>query len=426
MSTNSKTSLQAIPDDQLQADLLRRRNMGSRIFILNRPTKANALTLDVIRSITPQLQAWNLSNLCNVIIIKGTGNKFFCAGGDVVNLVKQLESDPNNKPNVVTFFREEYQLDHLIATVYKPFVAIIDGATMGGGVGISALAPFRIATENTIFAMPETKIGLFPDVGGSFFLPRMDGELGTYLALTCENVVGIDVFLSGVASHYVPSQRLQQLEDRLSELESDDHEVINSAIEEFVSEPPKEHKYSFGTEWSKKTLETLKKHSPTSLVVTLKELREGKKKDIVNCFKLEYNVVQKFLEKSDFKEGVRALLIDKDNNPKWNPSTINDINEEEIINFYFNSEKDCETIEFLNELSFEKHPHYKFSLPSEEEIRMVITGETPDAGSLSMSKSEVVDFFLKNRKSKIGVPEKVLEVLDRKTSSLNGGLKWKD
>ncbi|CAG8653964.1 7404_t:CDS:2 [Acaulospora morrowiae] len=418
-----------------QADVIQRRVLGSRVFILNRPEVYNALNLSMIRNMTPQLQVWNESDLCKVIILKSTGNTFFCSGGDVKHVINQEPSE------AAKFFEEEYQLNHLIATLHKPFVSFLNGITMGGGVGLSVHAPFRVATEETIFAMPEAKIGFFPDVGGSFFLPRMDGEVGTYLALTGARLSGLDVFFSGIATHYVPSYRLPLLEVRLSELESDDHEIINAAIEEFVAECDEKHIYSLGgeirksidrcfnkdtveeiidalekenTDWSKKTIETISLMSPTSLKVTLMELRRGKKMVITDCFKMEYGLAQKFLEKSDFKTGVKAVLIDKiKEKPKWDPSTLKDITLQDIENYYFSDSNS--KLELLKNISYENYPFSRFNLPSEEEIRKVVTGETPDAGSMSMTQQEVVDFFMKDRKGKIGVREKVLEVLNRKT-----------
>ena len=144
------------------------------------------------RKIIPRLQEWQKSDLANVIIAKGEG-RAFCAGGDVAFLAQENEKGAEGQQVSKDYFALEYKLDHLIATYQKPYVAFIDGITMGGGVGLSVHAPFRIATENTRFAMPETTIGFFPDVGASFFLPRMDGELGTYLALTSENLLGVNV-----------------------------------------------------------------------------------------------------------------------------------------------------------------------------------------------------------------------------------------
>ncbi|RIA84752.1 ClpP/crotonase-like domain-containing protein [Glomus cerebriforme] len=450
----SSVNLQTVPGDPPQADVLHKRKFGSRVFILNRPNVLNALDLSMVRNMTPQLQAWNESDLCKVIILKANGKKAFCAGGDVKRVVELAKREKSVVGGIrpLQFFEEEFQLNHLIATLDKPFVAFMDGITMGGGVGLSVHAPFRVATEKTAFAMPEINIGYFPDVGGSFFLSRMDGEVGTYLAMTGARLFGIDVFLSGIATHYVPSQRLPYLEDRLSELESDDHEVINAAIEDFVSEPEHNHIYSLGgvireaidrcfkgntvegiidalnkeenKTWSKETINTLLKMSPTSLKVTLRELRKGKHMVITDCFKMEYKLVQRFLEKSDFIEGVTALLVDK-REPQWNPSKLGDISDNEIEKFYFES-SEKHHLNLLNKRSFENYPYSRFALPTEEEIRRVVTGETPDAGSVSMTQQEIVDYFLKDRKGKIGVREKVLEVLNRKTAQIDGqeGLKW--
>ncbi|CAG8503292.1 10539_t:CDS:2 [Ambispora leptoticha] len=412
------------------AVVIHRRKFGGRFTILNRPEKYNALNLEMIRSITPQLQAWNESNLCKVIILKATGSKAFCAGGDV---------------RAATFFEEEYQLNHLLATLDKPFVALMNGITMGGGVGLSVHAPFRVATENTVFAMPETHIGFFPDVGGSFFLPRMDGETGTYLALTGTRLKGIDVFLSGVATHYIPSERLPYLEERLCELESDDHEVINAAIEDYVAEPDNETRYSLSgdirnsidrlntveeivavlekenTPWAKETRDIILKMSPTSLKVTLHLMRVGKNLGIADCFNLEYRLAQKFLEKSDFAEGVTARLIEKRDSPNWNPQTLEQISDEEIENFYFKSPAHSNTLNLLNPRTFISYPHARLGLPTESDIKKVVTGQNRDVGPMAMTKREIVDFFLKERKGKIGTREKVMEVLDRKTRSADDG-----
>ncbi|CAG8724109.1 18757_t:CDS:2, partial [Racocetra fulgida] len=273
--------------------------------------------------------AWNESDLCKVIILKATGNKAFCAGGDV--------KQQGEGQHAIKFFEEEYQLNHLIATLDKPFVSFLD---VGGGVGLSVHAPFRVATENTVFAMPETKIGFFPDVGGSFFLPRMDGEVGTYLALTGASLKGLDVFLSGIATHYVPSQRLPLLENRLSEIECDDHEVINAAIEEFVAEHNHDHSYALGgnvrksidrvedilkaleqenSNWSRKTINTILQMSPTSLK-----------------------------EKSDFARGVKHLLVEKEKTPpKWDPPSLEEVFDVDIDEFYFNP-SGTQELELLN------------------------------------------------------------------------------
>ncbi|CAG8518807.1 10762_t:CDS:2 [Diversispora eburnea] len=409
----------------LAADVLQRRKLGSRIFILNRPKALNALDLGMIRTMTPQLQAWKESDLCKVIILKAAGDTAFCAGGDVKRVI--LDEENGKHEEAVKFFEEEYQLNHLIATINKPFVSIMNGITMGGGVGLSVHGPFRIATEKTLFAMPEAKIGFFPDVGSSFFLPRLDGQIGTYLALT-----GFQL----KATHYVPSNRLEFLEERLSEIECDDNEVINMAIEDYVFESNKDHIYSLAalegenTDWATKTKNIMLSLSPTSLKVTLDALRKGKKKLITDCFKLEFILAQKFLENSDFKRGVKALLIDKPSTkPEWDPSTLSNFTE------FFNDTKiekiekieGVQKLKLLTNISYENYPFSKFNLPSEEEIRKVVTGETPEAGSLSMTKNDVLNFFIKDRRGKIGVREKVIEVLNRKTKGDESNeLNWID
>ncbi|KAK9717293.1 3-hydroxyisobutyryl-CoA hydrolase [Basidiobolus ranarum] len=304
-----------------QNEVIHQKLYGGRTFVLNRPKVLNSLNLPMIRQIYPQLQAWEQSDLCKVILMKSNSPKAYCAGGDVVEVVKGAA---NNDPNSLRFFEEEYRLNYTLSTLKTPFVALINGITMGGGVGLSVHAPFRIATENTLFAMPETKIGFFPDVGGSFFLPRLDGETGTYLALTGDRLKGEDTLYAGIATHYVPAARLEALEERLCELDTSDSEVINLAIEDFVSEPTGQeyslakHRNTIDTcfrhdtieeifeslekddsEFSKKTLATLKEMSPTSLKVTLRALRSARKMNIANCFKMEYHLVQSFLVNYD-------------------------------------------------------------------------------------------------------------------------------
>ncbi|CAG8550808.1 13624_t:CDS:2, partial [Cetraspora pellucida] len=256
--------------------------------------------------------------------------------------------------------------------------------------------------------------------------------------------------LSGIATHYVPSQRLPLLENRLSEIECDEHEVINAAIEEFVAECNRDYSYALGgnvrksidrcfkgdsvedilkaleqenSDWSRATINTILQMSPTSLKVTLKGLRKGKNMVITDCFKMEYVLAQKFLEKSDFARGVKHFLFDKQKTPpKWDPPSLEKVSD---LRFYFNP-SGTQELELLNIRSFENYPFSRFSLPSEEEIRRVVTGEMPDSGSMNRSKEDVVDFFLKDRKFKIGVRKKVLEVLNRKTILLGGqeGLGW--
>src|SRR3984957_4995265 len=205
------------PDDVLFSTLY-----GVRIVELNRPKKLNSLNASMARKIIPRLREGEKSDMADIILMGGAGTKAFCAGGDVAALAKQNETVEGQQESTA-YFALEYKLDHLIATYSKPYVAFMDGITMGGGVGLSVHAPFRIATERTVFAMPETTIGLFPDVGASFFLPRMPGGVGTFLALTSEKLKGANVFYAGVATHYIHSTSLPALERRLAELRFKDY-----------------------------------------------------------------------------------------------------------------------------------------------------------------------------------------------------------
>ncbi|KAI8925379.1 ClpP/crotonase-like domain-containing protein [Entophlyctis helioformis] len=404
-----------------------RKVQSVRRFELDRPAALNALNLDMINTMTPQLQAWQDSDLCKVIVLDAApGSRAFCAGGDVKNIVQTASTrQPDDVAQALKFFEEEYRLNHLIATLRKPFVSVMNGITMGGGVGLSVHGMFRVATENTMFAMPETSIGLFPDVGGSFFLPRLDGELGTFLGLTGHRLTGEEVFIAGIATHYIPAGRLPALYARLSELESDELDVVNAAIDEFSENVADAHgnhatdaqmrragdvtqdkfaKWSLGgevgsainrcfkfntveeifaalekegTPWARKQLDVLSKASPTALKVTLAQLRKGATKHISDCFKMEYRMVRQFLSGHDFIEGVTAKLIDKPaRSPVWSPAMthITDISAGQIEKEYFGA--DGRELQLLNRLSYYDYPHRTLSgLPTDRDVRRVVFGD---------------------------------------------------
>ncbi|KAJ3203189.1 hypothetical protein HDU82_006771 [Entophlyctis luteolus] len=214
----------------MAAEVLARRMQHMQALILSRPHALNALNLNMV---------YEESDITKTILLTAVeGSRAFCAGGDIKALLNVKSSKPEDIATAVKFMQQEYQLNHLIGTLSKPFISVLNGITMGGGAGLSVHAPFRIATEKTIFAMPETAIGLFPDVGGSFFLPRLDGELGTFLGLTGHRLFGQEVWMAGIATHFVPSERLPMLLDRLANLETSDLHVVDSAINEFVAESP--------------------------------------------------------------------------------------------------------------------------------------------------------------------------------------------
>ena len=298
------------------------------IITLNRPKALNALNLSMIRKIYPAMKKWE--HEMSMVIIKGTGEKAFCAGGDVRAL-----AEAGMKGNHIgkIFFREEYTLNALIGTYTIPYVALIDGITMGGGVGLSVHGPFRVATERTVFAMPETTIGLFADVGGSHFLSRLGGKLGLYLALTGHRLKGVDCLKAGIATHFCKSFKLPELEKELVNCknpETDVKEILDRStkasnaeshvfslaphleqIENCFSAPTVEEILvrlkKDGTEWAVKTLEILSKVSPTSCKVIKKELEEGATKSLQECLIMEFRLGSRFCDRLEFYEGKKTF-----------------------------------------------------------------------------------------------------------------------
>ncbi|KAL3074218.1 hypothetical protein niasHS_015048 [Heterodera schachtii] len=336
-------------------DVLFERVNQKLVITLNRPKALNALNLPMIRKIYPQLR----NSSFDLALVKGTGGKAFCAGGDVLAVSKSYKA---NDPDRIfqQFFLEEYQLNHLIGSLSRPYVAFIDGITMGGGCGLSLHGAFRVATERTILAMPETALGLFPDVGGTYFLPRLSGQLGMFLALTGFRLHGADVFHAGLATHYVESAKLQQVQDELLALpspskSSDIDQLLRSHgpsdVASFVLDPHLELidecfaaesvetiierlMRRSDSEFAREQCEILAKMSPTSLKVTFRQIRMGAKLKFDEVFPIEYRLTQRFMAANDFHEGCRAILIDKDRNPKWRPSALSDVNNA-IVDAYF-------------------------------------------------------------------------------------------
>ncbi|OLL22224.1 3-hydroxyisobutyryl-CoA hydrolase, mitochondrial [Neolecta irregularis DAH-3] len=433
-------------------------NYGVRTVILNSPRNLHALDLEMIEGITPRLLEWENSELAKIIVLKSNGTRAFCAGGDVKSLVTFLQQkDSAGISQAVAYFRKEYQLDHTIATYSKPCVAFMDGITMGGGAGLSMHAPFRIATENTIFAMPETAIGLFPDVGGAFFLSRLEGQLGKFLGVTSERVSAFDCLLTGIATHYVSSSNLSALEARLAELESSDLNLIDQTIAEFsgVKEPSIQLQYvgkqreaidrcfagdtidtilstlrSEKSPWSQKQIETIQSRSPTSVAFFLRHSQEAKSWSIDQTFSRDLVFAKKFMEHPDFVEGVTARLFSSPPvTPTWTPASFGELRVSHIARFFEQSPDDprLNLPERLNrQINYEQYPHAEYGLPTEEEIRKVITGQDPDAGASAFTANDVVEFFQRRKNGKTGVREKVLDIVGRKghKNEEQGVLEW--
>ncbi|KAF1921487.1 ClpP/crotonase-like domain-containing protein [Ampelomyces quisqualis] len=420
-------------------------NYGVRSIELNRPKKLNSLNGSMARKIIPRLQEWAKSDMAGVVIIKGSG-RAFCAGGDVAELARWNREGAQGQQRSSDYFGLEYKLDHLIATYTKPYVAFMDGITMGGGVGLSVHAPFRIATENTLFAMPETTIGFFPDVGASFFLPRIEGALGTYLALTSEQVKGVDAFYHGLATHYIHSSTLQHLESRLAELQFPDYmtlnnrlKIINATIEEFSTGLPAERPHITGElrrtidnvfhvdqpdvetiltslegvtkngseelkVWAEKTIDTIKTRSPISVAVTLQQMRIGRNWSIAETFQREYDIASHFMAHPDFVEGVTSRLIErKKERPNWEPNTLEQVKRKDVDAF-FASAGDGTRLPLISEVDYNEYPHAWIGLPREEEILREAGGKKAE---------EVVAILLEKYEGKQGVREKIAEVFDR-------------
>lgn len=401
--------------------------------------------------------------MASVIIIGGAGPKAFCAGGDVAALVEQNASGPEGQAASQAYFGLEYQLDHLIATYSKPYIAYMDGITMGGGVGLSVHAPIRIATQRTLFAMPETTIGFFPDVGGSFFLPRLEGRIGTYLALTSERLNGVNAFYAGVATHYIDSSSLSSLTARLAELEFKDYEdmysrlaTIAATIAEFDSGLPHDEPMLLAGElrkaidrcfgyteiesiiralehekkntklpqhirdWATSTITTLSERSPTSLKVTLKQMELGRKWSIGEAFRNEYHIAGNFMSHPDFDSGVSARLIHKSpTKPTWNPPSLQDVTRKEVDKF-FNHEGKF-PIKLLNEQerNYTQYP-FRMGLVREDEIESVVRQGGQKAKG-------IIGKFFDEGGRRLGTKEKVEEVLARNCTQDEGGyLVWKD
>ncbi len=314
-------------------------------LVLNRPKALNALDLAMIRALTEALEAWREDPAVRLVTIEGAGGRAFCAGGDVRAIRDNvLRGDAAASE---AFFASEYRLNRIIAEYPKPYVALIDGISMGGGMGLSIHGSHRVVTEHAVMAMPETAIGLFPDIGASHFLPRLPGRLGLYLALTGARISPGDAIHVGLATHYVPRSALESLKAGLVRsgvvaLEAHAHPAPDSllardraAIDDcFTPDSVPEilaRLEARGDAWAKAQLESLSRMSPTSLCVTAELLRRGAMMTLPECLAMELNLTRKMIAHPDFAEGVRAQVVDKTRDPKWRPATVAAIDHAAIL-----------------------------------------------------------------------------------------------
>jgi enoyl-CoA hydratase len=337
------------------AEVLFRVEGKAGIISLNKPATIHALTLGMVHAMTAQLQAWASDDAVQAIIIDhAEGSRGFCSGGDIAFLRNSALNDKGASGR--KFFHDEYQLNHLLFEYAKPVVAFMDGITMGGGVGISQPAKFRVATEATRFAMPETGIGLFPDVGGGWYLSRLEGRVGPFLALTGARIDGAECLAVGLATHFVPQESLAEAKARIAE----DPDRIDGILGSLSITPPEAKILGNllninrlfasdrledilaalevdGSDWAVKELATLRTKSPQTCKVSLRQLAEGAKAEtFADNMVTEYRIASRVLTRPDFAEGVRAVIVDKDNTPAWNPATPEGVTDD-LINSIFAS-----------------------------------------------------------------------------------------
>lgn len=307
------------------------------LVTLNRPRALNALTHAMVRALRAALDAWSRDPEVTRIVIRGAGGRVFCAGGDIraihaLGLARRF-------PELLGFFRDEYALNHLVHTYPKPYVALIDGIVMGGGVGVSLHGSHCVAGARYSFAMPEVGIGFFPDVGATYALPRLPGGAGRWLALTGERIGPADALALGLAQAHVPSEAMEGLCEALCAGEPVDEAIaarrtdpgppalaprlagIEPALGQHSLAAIVDALRGLGAGFAAETLAAMAKKSPTSLHIAFEQMRRGGGLDFIQAMQLEYRIVSRILEGHDFYEGVRAVLIDKDA-PRWNPASM--------------------------------------------------------------------------------------------------------
>jgi enoyl-CoA hydratase len=322
----------------IEDELLVTAENGIGRLALNRPKAIHALTRGMCLDMIDALQAWRGDDAVRLVTIDHAGGRGFCAGGDIRAIWESAKGDGEYARG---FFFDEYRLNHLLFTYAKPIVAFMDGITMGGGVGISQPAKYRIATERTMFAMPETAIGLFPDVGGGWYLSRLPGRIGEYLSLTGARLDGADCLAVGLATHFIPSEALAEVKAKLAAAPEDVAAILDAAAmlppeAKIVAHQPDiarlfaAERYedvlaalaADGGDWATRQLDILAAKSPQTCKVSLRLVGQGRDQvDFAEEMRVEYRVACHVVQRHDFLEGVRALIVDKDNAPRWDPPT---------------------------------------------------------------------------------------------------------
>jgi enoyl-CoA hydratase len=323
---------------------------GIAFVTLARPKALNALTLEMIRAFYARLVPWAKDPAIRAVVVEGEGDRAFCAGGDVRAVYDSVKTKPSDLNR--SFFTEEYRLNRLIHRLKKPYVALVDGITFGGGLGLSVHGSHRIATERTLAGMPETGIGLFPDIGATWFLNRCPGKMGLYLALTGARVRAADALYVAFATHYAPSAALEgfkrdlvagtDVDAAIRKIAADPGTpplaAVQATIDRLFARDSVEAILAAleadGSDWARETLKDLRSKSPTSMKVTFEQLRRGAGLSIEDALIMEYRMTQVFMAGHDFFEGIRALLVDKDQAPKWKPATLAEVTPAEVARYF--------------------------------------------------------------------------------------------
>ncbi len=338
------------------SEILFERRGAAGVVTLNRPAALNAVTHGMVRAFAQKLDEWDADPAVTRIVVTAAGEKAFSAGGDIRALTDLGRAGRHRE--ALTFWRDEYRLNTRIKHYPKPYVALIDGIVMGGGVGVSVHGSHRVAGDRYLFAMPEVGIGFFPDVGATWFLPRLPGEVGAYLALTGERLRADDGVAAGIATHRVPSKRIADLLEGLtgtvpvdallgafseppaatpvlSQRATIDRLFAADTVEAILAALDREAvSRGADADFARKTAAAIRTKSPTSLKLALAQMRAGKTLDFGECMRVEFRIVSRIIHDPDFYEGVRAVIVDKDNTPRWRPATLAEVTDADIARHF--------------------------------------------------------------------------------------------
>jgi enoyl-CoA hydratase len=336
------------------------REGAAGVITLNRPGALNALTLEMVRAMRRSLDSWASDPTVARIVVQAVGDRAFCAGGDIRRLYELGMA--GERDEALQFWREEYQLNALIRRYPKPYVALIDGIVMGGGVGVSLHGSHRVAGDRYLFAMPEVGIGFFPDVGATYALPRLPDSAGIYIALTGDRLKNADGLALGLVTATVPSESMASLRAALSAGEPVDAAISahhrdpgppplgehrKLIAESFGAETVKEilarlDRAAAGSDFARRCAETMRTKSPTSLAIALEQMHRGGAADFDEAMRIEFRIVSRVLSGADFYEGVRTTLIEKGSRPVWKPGSIDDLDPGVVAGYFAPLEHELE------------------------------------------------------------------------------------